>query len=156
MKHLLFFRHGEAYPYELNNDATRPLTKKGRASFKEIKKAVTQLLDDYDSIKIISSPYARAYESAQIIASFFNQAVAHRFDSIVDGDFEQFLLDLETVEAEAIVIVGHQPTLSDFIYYLTSAIVGFEVAGCAGVDVEQGRPQLMYCLNNQALINLSK
>ncbi len=156
MKYILFFRHGHAYPYELNNDATRGLIQEGKEAYQKIENAFLNLIKDYADVTIVSSPYVRALESAQILASFIKQDHIKTFDSIVEGDFHQLMKDIDSIDTQMLVIVGHQPSLSEFVYRLSSASVPFEVASCAGLELGSRSANLMYAINNDNLVKLSQ
>lgn len=94
--------------------------------------------------KILSSPYVRARQTAEIIAQDLRFKGKIRFiDALVPGsDFKDFFKLLEEFEAEErILFVGHQPLLGEFISQLVAGhkkvAIDLKKAGLCRVDTSE-------------------
>lgn len=156
MKYIILFRHGKAHSIkDYKHDSDRELTEKGKESLSNSSKTLTKLFNSFESIEFVSSPYVRAKQTAQILAKFVNQEIKHSFSSIANGDYERFVKDIHTIQSEALVVVGHQPYLSEFAYQIANASIPFEQASCACIELSSKGNKLVWMLNNEALQNLS-
>ncbi|MBP6208301.1 MAG: phosphohistidine phosphatase SixA [Anaerolineales bacterium] len=128
--HLYLIRHAiaveEGAPgYE--DDSLRPLTDKGKKKMRQIAKGLRALGADFDLI--VSSPYVRAKETAEILADVFDlDAIEFNNMLVPDGDPNLLISDInEKYKVDSLVLVGHQPFLS--------SLIGLLVAENAAVDV---------------------
>jgi phosphohistidine phosphatase len=118
-------RHGIAYEpgtpgYE--DDTQRPLTEKGRDKMTRIARAVRELgaKPNY----ILSSPYIRARQTAEIFA----KALKYKKDKLVFspllapmGPAGPIIAEItEKYETDELLIVGHEPCLSGFVSALAA------------------------------------
>ena len=113
---LYLFRHGIAVERGLpgyEDDSQRPLTSKGAARIYRIAQAVKQLGVEFDLI--LSSPYVRAQQTAQIIASYYGIEENLRLsENLVPGTPPSTLIgEIHETYATAlsILVVGHEPYL---------------------------------------------
>src|SRR5438105_102208 len=122
---LYILRHGlavepEAGSYE--NDAARPLTPKGKRKLKRIGRAMKALELSFDLI--LSSPYVRARQTAEIVAEALKAAKRLEFSSMLtpDGSPKKLItyLQAEQGASEDVLLVGHEPYLSSLIALLIS------------------------------------
>lgn len=139
---IVFVRHAEAVERgpELD-DAGRELTPNGR---KEIGDAIPKLqehLEPGKQIFIWTSPAARAFQTAQMIADALEINGVSSFDWIYTGDFEAFSDALGKVDDKAIlIIVGHKPHLSIWGEQLCGASISFRKAAMAGLAISSQVP----------------
>jgi phosphohistidine phosphatase len=101
---------------DYESDSERPLTDKGRKKMRQIAKALRQLGVDFDLI--LSSPYVRACETAEIVADVFKMKNKIVFSDhlIPEGNPELLIGEInEKHTVESLAIVGHEPHLSAFI-----------------------------------------
>lgn len=132
-----FFRHGPASPREAwsGSDDKRPLTDTGRKRTE----CVADLLSHGDIAVdlVLTSPYTRARETADIVAAALNAPV--KSEKLLAPGFSAGALQ-EILERNsdhtAIVIVGHEPSFSAVI----SEVIGggaivLKKAACARVDL---------------------
>ena len=142
---LYLLRHGIAVDPSVPDfarDAERPLTPKGKRRLRQITQAMTALKISFDVI--FSSPYVRAAETAEIVAKAFKRQKQLKFT----GDLKpagnpklliQLLDDLQP-EAENILLVGHEPYLSQLIALLTAGNTSLEIdlkkGGLCKLEVE--------------------
>jgi phosphohistidine phosphatase len=119
LRHGLAVDHGAAgYP----NDADRPLTPKGKRKLREIAKAMAAFKLRFDLI--LSSPYTRARQTAEIVADCLNQRRKLEFseDLVPGGSTEELIQHLNRLKSrtEDVMLVGHEPYLSGLISLLVS------------------------------------
>ncbi len=128
---LYIIRHAIAVDEAMSDyesDSERPLTDKGRKKMRQIAKGLRNLGVEFDLI--LSSPYVRARETAEILADVFKMKKKIGFsDSLMPlGNPELLLGEInEKYSVDSIAVVGHEPHLS--------ALVGLLAAENAKIDV---------------------
>jgi len=111
------------------DDSTRPLTREGARKMRRIAEGMRALGLEFDVI--LSSPFTRARETAKIVAKalsaeedlFFEDSLA------VDGD-HHVLVDRLTKKYgsyERVLLVGHEPSMSEFISMLIAGGPGLSI-----------------------------
>jgi phosphohistidine phosphatase len=122
---IYLLRHGlaeERAPSGPGRDADRRLTPKGKRKVWRVAAAMEALGLRFDAI--LSSPYVRARETAEIVAEAFNLAGALSFVSALTpgGSHEMLVRALRELKPrpEAVLLVGHEPHLSEFASLLVS------------------------------------
>ena len=106
---------------EYEDDNQRPLTDKGKKKMRQIAKGLRALGVDFDLI--LSSPYLRAKETAEILAevSRTKADVAFSENLIPMGDPDLLISEInEKYSANSIALIGHEPHLSSLISLLVS------------------------------------
>ena len=106
---------------EYEQDSERPLTDKGRKKMRQIAKGLRKLGVEFDLI--LSSPYVRARETAEILADVFKmkKKIAFSENLIPMADPELLIPEiLEKYSVDGIALVGHEPHLSALIGALTA------------------------------------
>ena len=106
---------------DYEQDSERPLTDKGRKKMRQIARGLRNLGVEFDII--LSSPYVRARETAEILADVFKMKKKIAFsESLVPMADPQLLIPElnEKYPVDSIVLVGHEPQLSAFIGLLTA------------------------------------
>jgi phosphohistidine phosphatase len=106
---------------EYEEDSQRPLTDKGKKKMRLIAKGLRALGADFDLI--LSSPYARTQETAEILADVFKvkQDIAYTENLIPMGDPDLLIAEMnEKYNADSIALVGHEPHLTALISLLVS------------------------------------
>ncbi|MBP1358131.1 MAG: phosphohistidine phosphatase SixA [Sulfolobus sp.] len=136
---LLIVRHGEAEPQiEGKDDKDRKLVKKGVKQMKRIANFIDELGLRVD--RVISSPYLRAYQSAEEIINKLgidNIKVETYDDLIPEKDPTSFLEKIkEFQDNTTVLIVGHEPYVSSLVKSLTGASVELKKGGIALVDYD--------------------
>jgi phosphohistidine phosphatase len=145
---LYFVRHAHAGKREdwEGPDEARPLTSKGRRVAKDGGKALRGLVGTPHAI--LSSPYARAQETAELLAKhlrFTGQIELH--DTLVHGGDPRSLgkiLEGHAGERD-LVLVGHSPDLERWITWLTTGrdepvFLELRKSGVCRVDVDALQP----------------
>lgn len=158
-----FLRHASAGQHKTDpaKDEKRPLDREGVEQCGYVGRALSLLQTRPDVI--ISSPLKRATQTASIVA---NQ-IAYEGKIVIDpalgpeAAFAQFR-DLLTrySNQEAIMVVGHNPNLSEFVGRLigggSRAGIDLKKAGVARVEVSQHRGVLNWCLTPKVLRALTE
>jgi phosphohistidine phosphatase len=113
---------------DYQSDSQRPLTDKGRKKMRQIARALHNLGVEFDLI--LSSPYDRARETAEILADVFKMKKKILFsDNLIPlGNPELLITEVnEKFSVNSLAVVGHEPHLS--------ALVGLLTAENAKIDV---------------------
>ena len=117
---LYFLRHGIAdWPdWDLARDHERPLTKDGVKKMKEQAKGLAEIGVQFDVV--LASPYARAYQTADIVAGKLGLEVKTE-PRLAPGFNVDKLRKIvaEYDQSEALLLVGHEPALSTVIAEIT-------------------------------------
>lgn len=131
-------RHGQAASRAgYQNDAERPLTDDGVAAMRReaaVIKALTQSVD-----AIVTSPYARAAQTAQIVAEALDVGDRVKLDERLKpgfstAEFEAIVREHEA--AAAIMLVGHEPDFSETLADITGGgRLVMKKGGLARVDL---------------------
>ena len=103
------------------SDSERPLTDKGRKKMRQIAKGLRNLGVEFDLI--LSSPYVRARETAEIVADVFKMKKNITFtESLIPLANPELLIGEinETYSVNSIAVVGHEPHLSTLIGILAA------------------------------------
>jgi phosphohistidine phosphatase len=103
------------------SDSERPLTDKGRKKMRQIAKALRHLGVEFDLI--LSSPYIRACETAEILADVFKMKKRIVFsDNLIPLANPDLLIGEinEKHPVGSLAIVGHEPHLSALVGLLVS------------------------------------
>ncbi|HKY55951.1 MAG TPA: phosphohistidine phosphatase SixA [Anaerolineales bacterium] len=125
IRHAIAVDHG-APGYE--EDSQRPLTDKGRKKMRQIAKGLRTLGVEFDMI--LSSPYVRARETAEILAEVFKMKKKLAFsDNLIPmGEPELLIAEInEKNSVQSLTLVGHEPHLSNVIGYLTTETKNLDV-----------------------------
>lgn len=138
-----FLRHGIAVEAEQwkGSDFDRPLNDDGRKQLKKIAKVLRNL--DLGLNVIVTSPLLRAKQTAEIVAGKLGIEVQE--DERLSPEFDNpRLSDLlqDHRDAQAIMLVGHEPSMSTVIGKLVlAAKLDLKKAGVALVDVPDAASQ---------------
>lgn len=128
---IYIIRHAIAVDQETpgyESDSERPLTDKGRQKMRQIAKGLRGLGVEFDLI--LSSPYVRARETAEILADVFKikKKITFSENLIPLGNPELLIGEInESYSVDSIALVGHEPYLS--------TLVGILVAENAKLDI---------------------
>lgn len=117
MKSLYLMRHGIAVEPDVPafaDDSLRPLTAVGERKIRRFAKALRRLNLEWDVL--LTSPFARAFRTAEIIADVFQNEPPLEVcnDLAPSGDAEAIFLHLRRrhPSAESVLLLGHEPYLS--------------------------------------------
>ncbi|QIW24423.1 phosphohistidine phosphatase SixA [Sulfolobus sp. S-194] len=139
MLSLIIVRHGDAEPQiEGKDDKDRRLVKKGLKQMKRVASFLDEIGVKID--KVVSSPYLRAYQSAEAILDKIgvDSLKIETYDDLIpDKDPSQFLEKIkEFPDNLTVLIVGHEPYLSGLIKLLTGANIEIKKGGIAMIDYD--------------------
>jgi phosphohistidine phosphatase len=122
---LFILRHGiavEPTAHGFEKDADRSLTPKGERKLGQIAEAMEALDLSFDLI--LSSPYLRARQTAEIVAEALKASKRLELsDSLTPGGSTKKLVELLNhlqPPPESVLLVGHEPYLSGLISLLVS------------------------------------
>jgi phosphohistidine phosphatase len=129
---LYILRHGlaeELDPRRFAKDSERPLTSKGERKMWKIAEALKALGVSFDLI--LFSPYARARQTAEIVADALGlcKGLEASEDLTPEGSVKNLVASINDRKprCEEVLLVGHEPYLSELISLLISGQVGFSV-----------------------------
>jgi len=127
---LYLLRHGLAVePDErsFSKDSERPLTAKGETKLVQITSAMVALDLTFDAI--LSSPYIRARQTAEIVADAFRARAKIKFTETLtpSGNPRKLIELIHHLGCQDPLLVSHEPFLSEFISFLVAGSSGFPV-----------------------------
>ena len=117
----IFFRHGIALDRtcpSCPSDAQRPLTDKGVRRCKQAARGLRRLAPQVR--RILTSPYVRAVESAEIVADAYDldRDGIVEIDALLPGTDPRALMDIvDGQRREPTIYVGHRPNLDEVLAY---------------------------------------
>lgn len=122
LSHVYLFRHGIAegeHPEHPGNDAERRLTDKGRERTARAASGLHRL--GIEPEVIWTSPYVRTRQTAQILSEVFQPpgGVVVCPDLACEGRNEGVIQRLPEADVRAVLMVGHEPNLSELVSLLT-------------------------------------
>lgn len=119
---LYLIRHGDAENTPFGKrDFDRQLTEKGTFATRNAANHWKKVIPDFDYI--VSSPYIRSVQTAEIIASVFNSTDKLLIDKVLGcgSRIEDLITLVNSLKGENIACVGHQPDLSNHVSDLISS-----------------------------------
>ena len=147
------------------DDSQRPLTAEGRKKMKKIARGLLEFGVELD--RIVSSPYVRARDTAEILAAAFNlkKQVTISERLIPPGDFEGLVREIrEKYDVDNLALVGHEPMWSQFTSWLltgnNATPITLKKGGVCLLSAEnlggQGAVRLEWLLTPATMIALAK
>jgi phosphohistidine phosphatase len=144
---LYLLRHGIASDLGAGGnceDAARELTEEGKHRLREIADGMERFGLEFDLI--VSSPYARARQTAELIRKTYKKVPLQFCEALIPGGSSkqvvEFLHKLDPA-TENILLVGHEPSLSEFLSLLisgeTSAAIQMKKGGLCKIQIERLR-----------------
>ena len=97
-------------------DSERPLTKEGEEKMHQVAEAMLGMGLKFDLI--LSSPYTRAEQTAQIVAGELDEEVTFSDFLVPDGNLLDLIAEINKKKPETVLLVGHEPDLSQLISVL--------------------------------------
>ncbi len=129
---VLFIRHAPAgkrskHAAAGGNDSERPLTPAGRRKMKKAARGLSRLMRSPDVIA--TSPLARARQTARIVCDAFSGSRLIELAELSPGRSPHDLLDsLRGMgRTRVLALVGHEPSLSGCVDFLTTGGKGLRV-----------------------------
>ena len=157
---LVLLRHGdaEAYATTAEGDFKRRLTPEGIERMRAEAAGMRRLGMTFDVI--VTSPLLRARETAEIVAETLGLPAPVIDDrlgaSFRVGRLQEILADHR--QSEKVLLVGHQPGMSEIIDFVTGGLADVKRGGMAIIDLdrtEAGKGVLLSLLTPKILIALS-
>jgi phosphohistidine phosphatase len=130
----------------VSEDSERPLSEEGRDKMKRIASAMKTLGVEVDLI--LSSPYVRARETAEIAHLTLKSAKFEFSDALASGqDNKHVLAELRQrfPKFKRIMVVGHEPDLSTLITRITCVgrlRLEMKKAGLAKIEITDIQPEI--------------
>jgi phosphohistidine phosphatase len=126
MNELFIVRHGIAVPPGTPDipDEERPLTPKGERRMQQVGRGLAALGLKVD--RIVSSPLPRAWRTAQLVAQELGLSDVVEISSVLSaGADPRAIRDwIRSREEDSLMIVGHNPVLSDLVGLLVAGEIG--------------------------------
>jgi len=124
---LLLIRHAIAERREVfaltgEDDAARPLLDKGRKRMRQVTRGLKWLMPKLDLLA--TSPYARAAQTASIVAAVYETVEVVALDALIPGGERRGVLNwLQMLpdDKTAVALVGHEPDLGRLASWLLSS-----------------------------------
>jgi phosphohistidine phosphatase len=129
------------------DDSLRPLTARGRDRMEAETPGLRGL---FSPQVIVSSPLLRARQTADILLAAYGLPKSRISAALASGDNKQLLADLLDIEADAVMLVGHEPHMSATLSWLLTGdeermSVTFKKGGAALLACE-GEPRAGRCM----------
>lgn len=160
---LIFLRHGIAEERTPDReDYSRKLTEKGEKKLYDTLPNLLPFIDLGEEVLIWTSPLIRAKETAKILSNVLKVAKIKEYGFIEDGDFTDFLTELKTLDfsrKHTLIVVGHEPFLSEWSYELSSTRLPYKKGAAAGFKVSSmdiSDAELVWFLQPFAMETLGK
>ena len=132
-RELILVRHGIAEEKGLKPDYDRKLTPEGIEKTKIAAQGIAQLIEDR-SWELLTSPLLRAKETADLLGEALDMApVEHAW--IADGSRHDLMKAV--MEHPRVIVVGHEPTLSEWHYELTGNMYDFKKAAAVLIHFDE-------------------
>jgi phosphohistidine phosphatase len=129
---LYLLRHGlavELGTHGMTQDSQRPLTPKGERKLEQITEAMEALGLWFDLI--LSSPYLRTRQTAELIAEALGARKRLKCTEALApaGSMKELVSQLQAADPapERVLLVGHEPYLSEFTSLLLSGDTGLAI-----------------------------
>jgi phosphohistidine phosphatase len=148
---IILMRHGEAES-SARSDAGRNLTAHGESQVRACAKGAyaSQKVSLMMVERIVASPFLRAQQTAVLAQNLFSPPIPiETWSEITPSGKNEAVLDkLGRSKAAALLLVTHQPFVSNFVFYLTGSEIRMGTAsmvsiqmnammvGCGEVDCE--------------------
>lgn len=130
---IYILRHGIAVERGASGykkDSDRPLTKEGEEKMLQIAQAIFAMDVRFDLI--LSSPYVRADQTAQIVAGELDREVTFTKFLAPGGDASELIAEINDEKPQRVLVVGHEPDLSRLISILVTG------DGDASIELKKG------------------
>jgi len=99
-------------------DSDRPLTPEGEEKLHQIAKAMLAMELKFDLI--LSSPYLRSKQTAQLVAAELDEEITLTDLLTPDGNPLELIRELNDEKPQSVLLVGHEPDLSGLISVLVT------------------------------------
>jgi phosphohistidine phosphatase len=131
-KILWILRHGDAEPHDAKPDPERALTPRGEQQSRDAGAALAKL--GVEVAACFTSPKVRAQDTAKLACESLGcEPVVHKplASGFTAGDARELLAGFD--EDARILVVGHEPDLSQVVHDLTGGRIDLKKGGVAAV-----------------------
>jgi phosphohistidine phosphatase len=150
-------RHPERWP----DDALRPLTEAGAASFRKAARGLGRIAPDVNVV--LSSPYTRAWETAEILHEEAGWATPEPCEALEAARPAAAVVEVleELSDRPSVALVGHEPNLSRLTSLLACGgedrlELEFKKGGVALLTLAGGRAVLRWTVSPKILRALGR
>jgi phosphohistidine phosphatase len=164
---LYLVRHGIAFDADAKrwpDDRDRPLTPDGEKRFRRAARGLAELVASVDIV--LSSPFARAWRTAELLASDAKWPTPVACDALEAGGTPAgaLLAVQRQTNVSAVALVGHEPNMHELASYLLTgntsrAQVEFRRGAVArlevGIGLQPGSARLVWLLAPKILRGLA-
>ena len=154
-RQLWLLRHAEAEPHGSREDSARRLTERGEQQARAAGTAIARIGGRFDAV--LYSPKVRAAQTAELAAEAWDEDLRARRMAVhapLAGGFDasQALETMSGFGAECkVMLVGHEPDLSDVAAALTGGNVDLKKGGLAVLRLEGPRAELAVLMRPREL-----
>ncbi len=149
-KQLWLLRHGDAEPHGTRPDPERALTERGEQQSRDAGAAFVKLGLEFASVW--TSPKVRARDTAVLACRAFGASPIEHEPLYAGFSATDALEVMASVGVEEkVLVVGHEPDLSQVVHDLTGARVDLKKGGVAAVRLEGSRGELLVLLRPREL-----
>jgi phosphohistidine phosphatase len=154
-KELWLLRHGAAEPGDGRDDAARRLTEKGERQARDAGAALAALGPHF--VAFLTSPRVRARDTARLASGALGLEPVEHGPLSQGFDSEAALTVMAGHEdGAAVLMVGHEPDLSQVVHDLTGGRIDLKKGGVAAVRLEGARSQLIVLMRPRELEPLAR
>jgi phosphohistidine phosphatase len=161
-KFIVLLRHGIAEEKSAEKkDEERSLTSEGHARMKQISRGLEKVFPKAQAI--YTSPLVRAVQTALWVSKAYRSRIkAHSVDALrAETSYKEFRAFLESLPERRVIVVGHEPSLTDHFMKLIgikgSDKVELKKGGCYGVRLRpDGTAVVEWLLSPRVLRKLSE
>jgi phosphohistidine phosphatase len=149
-RQLWLLRHGEAEPHDSAPDADRRLTPRGEQQSRAAGRALAALGVEFQMV--FTSPKVRAHDTARLACEALSvEPIEH--EALAEGFDASDALELMAAAGEnkRILLVGHEPDLSQVVHDLTGGRIALKKGGLAGIALNGRNGQLIALLRPREL-----
>jgi phosphohistidine phosphatase len=153
---LFLLRHGIAVDEDTSgqqSDRERSLSAKGIKRMRKAAQGIARIEDSFD--RILASPYARAVQTARILAETLNleDQVEEVQELALESSAERLIARLiDYRELDKLLVVGHQPLLGQTVSCLLTGSTGMDIEFkkgglcCVELDTLPPKQVVLNCL----------
>jgi phosphohistidine phosphatase len=153
-RQLWLLRHGEAVPHEAAPDDERALTERGRGQAAAAGRALSAL--EIAVHLCFTSPKVRARQTAELACEALGVAPVEHAPLAEGFDADEALALLHAAGGDQrVLVVGHEPDLSQVVHDLTGARVALKKGGVAAIAMDGSRGELVVLLRPRELARIA-
>ncbi len=142
MRHRVYLvRHAKAEPHADGGDVARRLTAEGRSRFTKL---LGRLRGRLSVVRVLTSPLARARETAEILAHATGARVEEDERLAAGRSNARDLVELARTASPGTALVGHNPEIAEALARLADEHVEVKPGAVAALDVEGKKVSLAW------------